>query len=404
MLRAMQDHKAADQLVPVLPQRAYTDPEWFAWEQEHLFSKVWQFAGFIEDLEHSGDYLTVQCGLTNLLVIKGEDGQLRAFHNLCRHRGTQLLRAVGKRKKVLACPYHDWVYNLEGELRVVPDERKQFPGIQKKNFCLHKASVEIWRGMVFVHPQPQPEESLAEFFGEAADALMPHHPELLEEWPEGRATHEIQANWKLVAENYIDGYHLARLHSGTLNMYDHAKQEVRFAGRHYLFFEPPTKAYREKLPQAAMAPLIDHVQSAPMGAYVPLVFPNLGLAGSEASFSTFYIEPVAVDRCRVHLRSKIMPASAWKQLMQLTSSAMYMSEGMAPKDPQFPKEHPLGSADFMAEDIYVCEQQQRSFASPWFAVGPTAKEQEFGVRGFQKIVGDWMKAQGIAVPGGTSVG
>jgi Rieske 2Fe-2S family protein len=380
------------QRVPILPASAYTSREWFEREQRELFSKVWQFAGFIEDLEAPGDYVTTQCGLTNILVVKGNDFRLRAMHNLCRHRGTQLLRSVGRSQKAISCPYHDWTYDLDGKLLSVPDEARQFPQLDKAAHCLHPASVETWRGLVFVHPSPNPPESLMAFLGEAEPHLMPHEPELLEEYEEARATHTIRANWKLVAENYIDGYHLARLHSGTLNMYDHAAQETRFAGRHYLFFEPPTPEYAKVLPQAAEGPLIDHISHARAGAYVPLVFPNLGLAGTESTFSTFFIEPVAVDETRVHLRSKVMPSSSWDRLVQATHSIMGPGLDIRPKDDAFPPEHPLGSADFMAEDVYVCEQQQRSFASPMFSGNASALEHEAGVRGLQTLIQDWMEA------------
>ena len=129
--------------MPVLPVKAYTDEAWFKLEQAHLFGKTWQFAGFTEDLQDPGDYLTVQCGLQNILVVKGSDQQLRAFHNLCRHRGTQLLRAVGKKQQAITCPYHDWTYNLTGELISVPEKEKEFPDLELKTICLHKASVGI---------------------------------------------------------------------------------------------------------------------------------------------------------------------------------------------------------------------------------------------------------------------
>jgi Rieske 2Fe-2S family protein len=94
-------------------------------------------------------------------------------------------------------------------------------------------------------------------------------------------------------------------------MYDHVRQETRFAGPHYLFYEPHSVEYAAALPAAAMGPLIDHIQTAPPGAYVPLLFPNLGLAATESTFSTFHIEPVSPTRTRVHLRSKGMPLGAW---------------------------------------------------------------------------------------------
>ena len=87
-----------------LPVEAYTAQDWFDQEQQMIFSRTWRFAGLIEDIEGPGHYLSVQAGLNNLFIVMGRDHRLRAFHNICRHRGTQLIRAVGKTQKALTCP------------------------------------------------------------------------------------------------------------------------------------------------------------------------------------------------------------------------------------------------------------------------------------------------------------
>ena len=117
-----------------LPVSAYTSQDWFDREQEKIFSRTWQYAGFVEDVAEPGDYISVQAGLNNIFIVMGHDRRLRAFHNICRHRGTQLIRAVGRTRKVLTCPYHDWTYDLDGNLVSVPDEKREFEGIDKS--CL----------------------------------------------------------------------------------------------------------------------------------------------------------------------------------------------------------------------------------------------------------------------------
>ena len=109
-----------------LPVEAYLSRPWFDREQELLFGRTWQFAGLAEDLTEPGDYVTAQAGPFPLIVLRGEDGELRAFHNICRHRGTQLLRAVGKARKVITCPYHGFQYSLEsGECLTAPEVQLQ---------------------------------------------------------------------------------------------------------------------------------------------------------------------------------------------------------------------------------------------------------------------------------------
>ena len=211
--------------MPVLPVDAYTSQEWFDREQRVIFSRVWRFAGFAEDITEPGQFISVQAGLNNIFIVMGRDRRLRAFHNICRHRGTQLLRAVGKAQRAITCPYHDWTYNLEGELVSVPEADKEFSGLDKTCLGLKPASVDLWRSMLFVHPDPQA-GSIMDWFGEIEPELGPHRVEELIEYPDAATSYEIKANWKIVVENYIDVYHLAHLHSGTLAMYDHANAEV----------------------------------------------------------------------------------------------------------------------------------------------------------------------------------
>jgi len=179
---------------------------------------------------------------SNIFIVMGRDRHLRAFHNICRHRGTQLIRAVGKAQKALTCPCHDWTYNLEGNLISVPEEDREFENIDKSCLGLKPATVDIWKSMLFVHPDPQA-SSIMDWFGPVDYKVGPHVPEELPEYAKARAEYEIKANWKIVVDNYIDVYHLSHLHSGTLQMYDHAKAEYGFVGPHYMFWEPPAEAF-----------------------------------------------------------------------------------------------------------------------------------------------------------------
>ncbi|EAR62630.1 aromatic ring-hydroxylating oxygenase subunit alpha [Neptuniibacter caesariensis] len=369
-----------------LPKDAYTSTTWFEKEQEKIFEQNWQFAGFTSDLNEAGEFLTVQVGRINLIVVKGPDLKIRAFHNQCRHRGTQLLRTCGKAGKALTCPYHDWSYSLEGDLLSVPQQREEFPDLDKKMLGLHRASVSIWKEMIWVHPEPAP-EPLTDWLGDIKGLVGPHRVEELIEDPDSATEHEIKANWKIVAENYIDGYHLAHLHSATLNMYAHQQQECGFVGKHFAFYEPLTDKYADNLKEMSPLPPIDHfTEEQPLGAYVPLIFPNLGIGASESSWSIFHIIPLAPNLTRVITRTKVMPASGWAYFRQsqrsnnaFASMSGKYAEGTSPDDP-------MQSGDFMAEDIFACEQQQKALNSPYFSVGPTAQNQEASVRDFQSII------------------
>lgn len=375
----------------ILPKEAYTSKDWFEKEKQLIFGNSWQFAGFIEDVQDPGDYITVQCGNQNLMVVKGRDQRLRAFHNLCRHRGTQLLRAVGKKQKAITCPYHDWTYNLNGQLMSVPDKEKEFPDLELDSICLHKASVDLWRGMIWVHPKPNP-EPITKWFEGVEEKLGPHDPTRLVEYPETIYEETINANWKIVVENYIDVYHLAHLHSHTLDMYDHAKAEYGFVGNHYLFWEPLAKHYFENLEKVIPNKRIKEMTDEYIGAYVPWLFPSVGLSETESSWSTFQVIPLAPDKTKVIVRSKIEETSSWeysKQGLRLYSNWDKIM-GRGKKYDSNVKDDPMTSGDFMAEDIFACEQQQKSLSNPLFSVVATAKHEESTVTGFQTIIQKWM--------------
>ncbi|KZL06133.1 aromatic ring-hydroxylating dioxygenase subunit alpha [Pseudovibrio sp. Ad26] len=376
--------------MPVLPKEAYTSQEWFDREQAQIFSKTWSLAGFREDITEPGQYISVQAGLNNIFIVMGRDHRLRAFHNICRHRGTQLLRAEGKTQKAITCPYHDWTYDLEGNLISVPEQEKEFPDIDLSCNGLKKASVDIWRGMLWVHPDENA-PSIINWFGEVEPYLAPYDPAGLIETEEGYSKHEIKANWKIIVENYIDGYHLAHLHSHTLNMYDHSKIECEFIGPHFAFWEPLADFYAAEVEKVTPMPLIPGIPKDKMGAWVPMLFPGIGLGESENSWSTFHITPIAPDRSMVEIRTRVANESTWAFTKAAMASASFWDKHLGAKYNEDPKVDPMSSGDFMQEDIYACEQQQKSLQSPYFEHGPSSKHGEKPVRDHQRVVAEWVE-------------
>ena len=374
-----------------LPVSAYTSQDWFDREQREIFSKTWCFAGFVEDVAEPGAYSSVQAGLNNIFIVMGRDRRLRAFHNICRHRGTQLIRTIGKTQRALTCPYHDWTYDLEGNLISVPDEEREFKGIDKTCLGLKPAAVDLWRGMIFVHPDSNV-GSIMEWFGDIEPKLGPHAVDELPEYQDARTSYEIKANWKIVVENFIDVYHLSHLHSGTLHMYDHAKAKYGFVGPHYVFWEPLSEQYGADIKANAPYPLI--VPSEQAGAWVPMLFPGIGLAETESSWTTFIITPLAPNLTRIENRVRVADASIWEFGKQALRSISFWSSNFGGKyksDPEN-KDDPMTSGDFTAEDVYACEQQQKSLQSPYFEVGP-ASAGESPIIGHQKVILDWLEGQ-----------
>lgn len=374
----------------ILPKSAYTSQEWFEKEQQHIFENSWQYAGLIEDINDPGDSLITQCGSQSILIIKNGEGQLMAFHNIYRHRGTQLLRTAGKRQKLITCPYHDWTYNLEGRLIGVPDGKREFPSLDLNTICLHKASVGIWRGIIWVHPKPG--KNIEEWFNGTDQYLGPHIPSRLIEYPDSSYEKVVNANWKIIVENYIDIYHLSHLHSNTLNMYDHRKGEFCFVENHYMFWEPLERKYRENLGDLMPFKRIQEMTDSHLGAFVPWFFPSLGLAETESSWSTFHIEPLSPDRTKIKVRTKLEEMTSMEYYYQNRKSKKNWPKimGGSAKYDSTDQEDVFSLMDFMEEDIFACEQQQKSLKNPLYDVQYFAKHGEEPIRGFQSLIKQWM--------------
>ncbi|WP_435277291.1 RHO alpha subunit C-terminal catalytic domain-containing protein [Psychrobium sp. nBUS_13] len=167
----------------------------------------------------------------------------------------------------------------------------------------------------------------------------------------------------------MDHYHLAQLHAGTLNMYNHKKAEFGFEGSHFRFWEPLSDEYQRNLAKNSPMPLVYEASDENQGSWVPMFFPGIGLAESESTWSVFQIIPLAVDKTRVIIRTKVANKSSYEFIKQSTISAGFWINKVKAKNSNEDASHPLGSADFMQEDIYVCEQLQLAMQSPEFEKG-----------------------------------
>lgn len=244
--------------------------------------------------------------------------------------------------------------------------------------------------MLFAHPEPNA-ISVQEWFGPVELFLGPHEVEELVEYPDATTSHDIKANWKVVVENYIDVYHLSHLHSGTLSMYDHKKADFSFHGPHFAFKEPLSETYAQDIEKKAPYPLI--VSKDQIGAWVPMLFPGLGLGESECTWSTFHIIPLAPNLTRVETRTRMKDTSSWEYGSQaLKSSGFWKGKVRGKYARGIDDDDPMMSGDFMAEDIYACEQQQISFQSPHFEIGPAALNGEKPILDHQKVVLEFLKA------------
>lgn len=192
-----------------LPAEAYVSPDVFAWEKANFFEGSWVCVGRGLDLPRPGDRKAVTVGSESVLLVRDEQDALRAFFNVCRHRGHELLGAgVCDTARVIRCPYHAWVYGLDGKLKGAPHfgDRADF---NRDDYPLQPVRVEEWHGWVFVNISGD-SPSFAEHIGNLGEFMAPYEPERLV----SAVRHEyvIQSNWKIIVENYHECYHCPQIH------------------------------------------------------------------------------------------------------------------------------------------------------------------------------------------------
>ncbi|HEY4703165.1 MAG TPA: SRPBCC family protein, partial [Streptosporangiaceae bacterium] len=193
----------------MLPPAAYVDPAVFAWEQRHFFAGGWLCVGRSDQLPRPGDQRAEDVGAGSVLLVRGEDGALRAFANTCRHRGHELLpcgQTVNAR--AIVCPYHSWAYSLQGGLRAAAGFRSQ-PGFDETAWGLTELPVTEWHGLVFVDGSGTA-GPLAAALSELDPIVAPY--ELGRLVVRGQHDYEVASNWKILTENYHECYHCPAIH------------------------------------------------------------------------------------------------------------------------------------------------------------------------------------------------
>lgn len=202
-----------------LPGWAYHSPAFLALERAELFATHWQLACHVCDLPTPGSWIALDIGDDRALVIRGQDGVVRAVHNLCRHRGARVAAGdSGQCRNALVCPFHGWVYNLDGSLRGPARPRSFEPDLDRSAYGLKPMDCEIWMGFVFVRVRPGPQGSVAETFAPYAADFADYRLDDLA--PVGPAwTSDIAVNWKSVRDVDNEGYHVAMAHPALQDLY-----------------------------------------------------------------------------------------------------------------------------------------------------------------------------------------
>jgi phenylpropionate dioxygenase-like ring-hydroxylating dioxygenase large terminal subunit len=199
-----------------LPGWIYRDPEYFAVEMERVVRPSWQIVCHSSDIPRPGDWRSLDYLGESVIVIRGQAGELRAFHNVCRHRASRILAGESGCAKRLTCPYHAWTYGLDGRLIGVP-HKSDYPGLDMASLGLVPADLEAWRGFLFVRLEGGG-PSVAEMMAPHEAEIEPYRFEALEAL--GRLTlRPREVNWKNIADNYSDGLHINVAHPGLTRLF-----------------------------------------------------------------------------------------------------------------------------------------------------------------------------------------
>lgn len=336
-----------------LPSRYYTDPAALGEENRLLFGRTWQLAGRAGQVRQRGDYFTAEVAGEPLLVVRGADGILRAMSNVCRHRAGPVAKGEGRRP-VLQCGYHGWTYALDGRLTKTP-EFDAVEGFDRAACRLPQFRAEVWNELVFVN-LGSGAGSLGDFLGELLSDMPPHDYSGFR--LAQRKVWELNCNWKVYVDNYLEGYHIPIVHPGLFRELDYPNYRTETKESYSIQFAPTKGAKRIRTSGGE-----DEVRYF-------WIFPNLMLNVYPDNFSTNLILPLGAGRTAT--------VFDW-YFRDPESSKREIDETVAFSD------------EIQIEDIAICEAVQRGLRSRTYEAGRFSPQRENGVHHFHQLYEKWMR-------------
>jgi choline monooxygenase len=321
------------------------------WERERaaIFGREWLMIGRAEELPEPGNYLTETIAGWPVFVIRDRESELRAFHNVCRHRAGPILWDGKGQCDVLRCRYHGWVYDTSGNLRKTP-EFGEGADFDKKDFGLFPVQIGIWRGLIFVNldSSAQPlEQAMAAMSAETAAFEMEGYTF------HSSAEHEMACNWKTYVDNYAEGYHVQAIHPGLDREIDAKQYQVIVKDRHAVH----------------QAPQRDGANYAGLWLWR---FPNLALNIYPTGMNIERMVPLGPNRTKL----------VYNFFFQDVSPAAEPTIAAAIE----------AGHQVAREDIRICEAVQRNLNAGLYDTGRLSPRHENGVWYFQKLVREALAA------------
>ena len=285
-----------------LPAWTYDHPEMTRLELERILETSWQIVCHVNTIPEPGDFATFELGPNGIVALRDSNGGIRAFHNVCRHRGARLLEGSGHCPGTITCPYHGWSYRLGGELIGMP-ERATFPGLERADWSLKAVRSQVAFGFVFIclAGNPPPVE---ETWGELARELDPYRME--EMVPLGAPYIEHwDCDWKIAMDNYLESYHVPIGHPGLFRMFtpDYREQVQLPSGvarsRGHMR-ERPSSRFSERLYQALVVPTVTDLPDERRRCWTFYsMLPNIGIDIFPDQMDFFQVLPRGPGKCTI---------------------------------------------------------------------------------------------------------
>ncbi len=335
-----------------IPSAWYTDPRFHALDRDAIFARTWQGVGHVSMVAGPGDYFLATVADNPIIVLRDREGGLRAYYNVCRHRGGPLAIEPQGCVKALTCKYHGWTYLLDGSLRGVPlfDRVELF---DKKDFGLVPLRIDVWEGFIFVNLDPAA-PPVGTVFAGITERIAPNR--LTTKRFVRRLDYEVRANWKVYIDNYLEGYHVPYVHPELTKALDY-QQYKTYLDKRYSFQHSP------------LAVSDDNFYTGQAGgeAFYYCVFPNFMLNILPTRVQVNLVQPIGPDRCRVIF---------WYYYDDAENPAL---RNVIETDIAY-------SDNVQREDREICEHVQAGLTSRAYDRGRFSVQMESAVHHFQQLL------------------
>ncbi|CAN5689932.1 aromatic ring-hydroxylating dioxygenase subunit alpha [soil metagenome] len=377
-----------------LPVEPNISPEYFERERERIFKHTWLNVGRVNEIPRAGDYFVreIETLKTSIVVVRGKDGVVRGFHNVCKHRGNKLASGSGCARSFV-CGFHGWTYDLAGRLVLVPDE-EQFFDFEKSAYGLTPVATDVWEGFIFINVDPHPTETLEQWMSELYEQYRGYTLDTMTEVARYLAT--VNTNWKVFMDITQESYHVPCLHKRIVpdsntskgNPFCHLPS-IRIFQRHRassIYANPehqPTPAeavaykYGTTVLEGVTASDPLHKCLNPEGVSnwafdSNVIFPNLIFHVGKGWYITYNFWPLAVDRTLMEYRFYMTQAnSAGEKISQEFSKVL--------------------ARDLLREDLSTLEAVQAGLFSGALTHMPLS-DQEIMLRHSYKVVEDFVRS------------